>query len=33
MRWEDERTEGKWEERIIRSKHFRGGTRSKERIK
>ena len=28
----DERREGKWEEGVIRSKHFWGGTRSKERI-
>ena len=31
MRWGDDRREGKWEEGVIRSKHFWGGTRSKER--
>ena len=28
----DDRREDKWEEGVIRSKHFWGGTRSKERI-
>ena len=28
----DDRREGKWEEGVIRSKHFWGKTRSKERI-
>ena len=27
-----DRREGKWEEGVIRSKHFRGGTKLKERI-
>ena len=28
----DDRREGKWEEGVVRSRHFWGGTRSKERI-
>ena len=28
----DDRREGKWEEGVIRSKHFWGGIRTKERI-
>ena len=29
---EDDIREDKWEGRVVRSKYFRGGTRSKERI-